>query len=231
MRHGGISDHPNYNIWAGMHARCCDPGHRSFAEYGGSGVKVCERWSDFAAFVEDMGTRPSSKHSLDRYPNPKGNYEPGNCRWATPAQQNRNKSNNVWVEFNGVRMVASDWDANYGHRRGIVRGRIKRGWPVESAITTPSVRRANIADFWRSIDWEKQTSELVKETGRPSPTICYWRAKLGKQPAKRGMWMKSRSKEILQTANWPLRTTAIARQFGVSHSLVSQIRKQHLKAA
>jgi hypothetical protein len=79
-----------YMAWDALIRRCCDPRHASFARYGGRGIHVCERWRhDFMAFLADMGPRPSPAHSIDRRDND-GGYEPGNCRWATRSQQQRN---------------------------------------------------------------------------------------------------------------------------------------------
>lgn len=75
-----------------MKSRCNNPNVRYFHLWGGRGIKVCDRWqNDFSAFLADMGERPPGT-TLDRYPNPDGNYEPGNCRWATPKEQADNKS-------------------------------------------------------------------------------------------------------------------------------------------
>ena len=91
FKHGhcssGIS--PTYNSWAAMHGRCKYPKTRSYEHYGGRGISVCERWGDFANFLEDMGERPVGT-SLDRI-DADGNYEPGNCRWATDAEQRANR--------------------------------------------------------------------------------------------------------------------------------------------
>lgn len=87
----GMSKTPTYTSWMLMRARCYYPGSPGFPGYGGSGITVCDRWRDsFDAFLADMGERPSGT-TLDRIDNSKG-YEPGNCRWATPAQQSANRS-------------------------------------------------------------------------------------------------------------------------------------------
>ena len=81
-----------YMAWYNLTRRCCDARHQDFARYGGRGIRVCERWRfDFMASLSDMGPRPSPAHSIDRRDND-GGYEPGNCRWATRSQQQRNKA-------------------------------------------------------------------------------------------------------------------------------------------
>lgn len=84
--------HPLYGTWAAMWNRCRSPKHDRYDRYGGRGITVCDRWKDFAAFVADVGPKPSPSHTLDRYPNNDGNYEPGNVRWATPKQQANNRA-------------------------------------------------------------------------------------------------------------------------------------------
>ncbi len=80
-----------YNSWCAMIQRCTNPRAPSYPRYGGRGIKICDRWRDsFESFLADMGERPA-RMTLDRYPNNDGNYEPGNCRWATRADQNRNR--------------------------------------------------------------------------------------------------------------------------------------------
>lgn len=82
-----------YRIWSLMRDRCRNPNNKRWDDYGGRGIRVCERWNDFTAFLADVGPRPSLAYSLDRYPDNDGNYEPGNVRWATAVQQANNKRN------------------------------------------------------------------------------------------------------------------------------------------
>lgn len=81
---------PEYSAWINMRARCLNTRHVSYKNYGGRGITICERWSQFHAFFEDMGEKPSPEMSLDRIDND-GNYEPSNCRWATPKEQSSNR--------------------------------------------------------------------------------------------------------------------------------------------
>jgi hypothetical protein len=78
-----------YNSWRAMIERCTNRRHSTYERYGARGIIVCERWRQFSSFLADMGDRPVGR-SLDRYPDNAGNYEPGNCRWATPKQQAKN---------------------------------------------------------------------------------------------------------------------------------------------
>lgn len=81
-----------YRSWMHMRDRCRNPNNKDFDRYGGRGISICERWNEFAKFIEDMGARPTNLHSLDRYPNNDGNYEPTNCRWATKVEQANNRN-------------------------------------------------------------------------------------------------------------------------------------------
>lgn len=131
---------PLFNTWRCMKSRCMWPGNKVFARYGGRGIRVCERWMSFSAFVEDMSPRPSPKHSLDRI-DKDGHYEPSNVRWATQAEQLRNQQRTRNLTFRGKTQCLTDWAAEAGLSKSVLRTRLDLlGWPLERALTTP-VRR------------------------------------------------------------------------------------------
>lgn len=137
-----VSAHPEYNAWRKMILRCHDVRDKSYAAYGGRGIKVCARWENsLAAFLEDMGPRPSSKHELDRINND-GDYTPKNCRWVTRHVQSRNTRRNRYVEWRGETLLVCDLAARVGIQRKILQSRLHHGWTVERAATEPVIRRA-----------------------------------------------------------------------------------------
>lgn len=87
----GLHTHPLYHTWENMRARCNNPNHTAYPYYGGRGIKVCERWNNFALFLQDVGDKPSPELTLDRV-DVNGDYEPSNVRWATHAQQTHNQN-------------------------------------------------------------------------------------------------------------------------------------------
>ncbi len=111
---GGVLS-PTYGNWRSMRNRCSLPSHPHFADYGGRGITVCERWRAFENFLADMGARPAGK-TLDRYPNRDGNYEPSNCRWATMTEQLNNRRSVRILEINGERHSVAEWARRRGYR-------------------------------------------------------------------------------------------------------------------
>lgn len=138
MSGGWRGKHPKiYRTWAGMLSRCSNSKLRCYADYGGRGIVVCERWHDFSVFLEDMGMPPTAEHSIDRIDN-NGNYEPGNCRWATNSEQSRNRSDNRYLEFDGQRKIVADWAKDTGLSEHLISSRLDvLGWTVERALTEP----------------------------------------------------------------------------------------------
>ncbi len=122
-----------YTSWSGMLTRCYNRSNPKFPRYGGRGISVCPQWRSFKTFLADMGERPPGK-TLDRYPNNDGNYEPGNCRWATVQQQSRNTSQNLRLTYNGETLTLSDWADRVGMRRESIWARMKIGLPIDMVL-------------------------------------------------------------------------------------------------
>lgn len=130
---------PEYRAWCLLRSRCNRKTDPRFSSYGGRGISVCGRWNDFANFLEDMGRRPSPRHSIDRINN-NGNYEPGNCRWATATQQSLNTRRNVLLTLNGETRALSVWAQLLNIDRATLAKRLRLGWSVERTLTTLTVR-------------------------------------------------------------------------------------------
>lgn len=124
-----------YEAWRNMRQRCINPKTPNFHNYGGRGIKVCDRWfNSFTNFIEDMGDKPSSNHSLDRIDN-NGNYTPENCRWATKVQQDSNRRTTRPITINGVTKPLHQWARESPIKYETIKGRIyKYGWSPEKAI-------------------------------------------------------------------------------------------------
>lgn len=137
-----------YSSWQNLIARCTNPNASSFDYYRERGITVCERWRSFENFLADMGERPSRAHTIDRYPNNDGNYEPGNCRWATKREQANNRLTNKRFTYRGKSYTLADLARETGVSKEILRVRLVRpgGWTVEGAINTPKLKRSKTGE-------------------------------------------------------------------------------------
>lgn len=137
-RHGKRTK--EYMAWSALKARCYNKKCPEYRFYGAKGIKVCDRWlNSFENFLADVGRAPSKDHSLDRYPNQMGNYEPSNCRWAVEKEQHRNKSSNKIFTINGVSKCVSAWAEHFGVDYRMVINRLYNGWSFEDAFFAPLV--------------------------------------------------------------------------------------------
>ena len=159
----GFTGTARYAVWMGMKARCYNPKSSAYENYGGRGIGICDRWlKSFPAFLEDMGERPSSDHSIDRIDND-GDYEPGNCRWATRTEQSRNMRSNVMVEHDGETLCLAEWAERYGVGPEQLNYRLKTGWSFEEAVSC-SIRTN--PDFNPTMPISQRTPEWYREFAR-----------------------------------------------------------------
>ena len=137
----GMRHTPEYEIWKSMKQRCYNPKNKRYSDWGGRGIKMCDRWKNsFKNFIEDMGKRPPDKHSIDRIDNDK-DYCPENCKWATLDEQVNNARSNILITYNGKTLNVSQWSKLVNIKAFTILARINLlGWSHEKALTTP-VRR------------------------------------------------------------------------------------------
>lgn len=132
-----------YWAWSRIKQRCYNPKHGKYPNYGGRGIKVCDRWLDsFENFLIDMGEPPSSKHSIDRISS-NGDYEPLNCRWATVYEQNINKRNSIIITLNGETKTLVEWSLETGFNYRTLLKRLANGWDINKIFITPPDQRLN----------------------------------------------------------------------------------------
>lgn len=125
---------PEYVSWCRMRNRCNNKNAPQYQWYGGRGISICARWEYFPAFLEDMGPKPSPRHTLDRIDND-GNYEPNNCRWATAKEQARNSRKAHNVTLNGETRCIAEWTELTGLKGPTIRHRLRHGYDVASALS------------------------------------------------------------------------------------------------
>ncbi len=134
----GMTSHPLYAVWCGMKQRCYGKNHKNYAEYGGRGITICDRWRDsFENFYADMGDRPTPRHTIERNDND-GMYEKDNCRWATRAEQTENQRSTKLLALKGEVLSISKWARRLGIPRRTIGRRLAAGWTVEQALLTPA---------------------------------------------------------------------------------------------
>lgn len=165
-----------YKVWSAMKERCFKTKHPKYKNYGGRGIKVCDRWrNSFDKFKADVGDRPTEGHSLDRINND-GNYEPANCRWATREQQARNKRNSKYYTYEGKTQTIRDWADEYAMDPELAAQRAKRGWCIERILKTPKIEYPKMFDY----GFESRSMQSWADKLRVSRSFIYRRISKGK---------------------------------------------------
>ena len=127
-----------------MKQRCYNSKETHWRHYGGRGITVCARWrNSFEAFIDDMGRRPTPKHTLERL-DVNGDYRPTNCVWATHTQQMRNRTDSVRWTFAGRTMTMAAWAEALGIPENRLACRKRAGWPIERILSEPANTRPNV---------------------------------------------------------------------------------------
>lgn len=165
----GLSKHPLYRIWTGIKNRCFYENGKGYKDYGGRGITLCQQWqNDFFCFYEWCTNNGWMKGlQIDRYPNNNGNYEPGNIRFVTHRENQRNKRNNRIIKINGVKKTLAEWAELSGLNKSVIALRLESGVsgqnllkPVVKGIPRmpmhPVLRKKNIDDKWRVYDGERE---------------------------------------------------------------------------
>lgn len=179
-----------YNCYQHIKNRCYSKTAAAFDRYGGRGIKVCDRWlngdgarSGFECFLADMGRRPDGCDSIDRFPDNDGNYEPGNCRWATTKEQASNRRSSRHIEHEGVTRTLSEWAEHVGLRIDTLHQRLGLGWDFARSIGTPAWDETGARNNVRKLTREKVTEirrlhaagrsmrSLAQEFGVSCPSI------------------------------------------------------------
>lgn len=169
----GLSKTPEYAVWARMITRCTNPRASRYDRYGGRGISVCERWRTFENFLADMGKRPAGM-TIERE-DVDGNYEPGNCRWATKREQHWNKSTSNFVEYNGERRCVAEWCERTGIPYTTFIQRLRRGLPLDEVFDT---REDGFNKKTIVVDGiSKLTTEWMREAGIPISSFYHFRRK------------------------------------------------------
>lgn len=194
-----------YSSWKSMRARCSPTGSPSLTRrYAQRGIGADPRWADFEVFLQDVGERPSKAHSLERIDND-GHYEPGNVRWATGTEQQRNRSNNRFIEVNGERLCVTDWAIKLGIDPRRIFERLRRGWSPNRAVSVKYATR------WSNSSMREERRRMAAKrfiTYRGETlSISEWAERLGLRPKVvaerlRKGWSEERAVTTISSSRW-----------------------------
>ncbi len=165
----GLSHVPEHGVWLNIINRCTKPNDRGYKNYGGRGIKICDKWlNSFVEFYNDMGSRPSNKHSIDRIDN-NGDYCPENCKWETKHNQCRNQRRNLKITYNGETMCVTDWAKKMNLNVETLACRIRKNkMTIEDAINTDTkVHYTRRAGFVKWSIRKKEASQQSREKTSP----------------------------------------------------------------
>jgi hypothetical protein len=170
----GIRRLPEYAVWVAMRQRCNNPRDSAYKYIGAHGTRVCERWDSFENFLNDMGQRPGPGYSLILYPNKEGNYEPGNCRWATASETQRRSRGRTRHTYQGKTQTLVEWSEEAGIPRSVLSNRLYEGWTFEEAITHPAKSQMGLSaeEKARGVQARTALNNAVRDGKIVRPSAC-----------------------------------------------------------
>jgi hypothetical protein len=166
-----------YRIWHSIRQRCENPNNKTYPRYGGRGIKLCDRWQSFGNFIEDMGEPPEGM-SIDRIDGD-GDYEPGNCRWATPTQQQNNIRTNRMFTHDGKTMTLAQWARELGIAYHVLKYRLNQGWQPPKLFTQENLK-GQTTMYTVEYNGEIMPIKKASELSGVSLQTLYWRMHNGK---------------------------------------------------
>jgi hypothetical protein len=202
----GLTSNEHYNRWSHILDRCNNPNSPAYKDYGGRGIKVCDRWHDVRLFIEDLPDGYEPGLEIDRIDN-NGNYEPGNVKWSTKKENGRNKRNNVLLTYNGQTKTITEWAEEYNIHHVTIKDRIdKQGFTVEQALTAPLMTDSERMKITCAKRWSVHVKKVhVPKTDRKIRKFLYNGEELTiKQLSdKTGISTKLLAKRLCEY-NWPI---------------------------
>jgi len=229
----GLSNTKAHKVWLDMRARCFNPKKERYKNYGGRGITVCKEWAgsdgfqafyDYVSKLEHFG---EEGYSLDRI-NVNGNYEPGNIRWATDAQQKRNRTDNHYVEINGEQMILSDVAKLAGVTKETIYKRISLGADLEQMLSKQKVtaerfevngQMMTVKDIAKLVGVHKTTIKGRINAGLTGEELL-------RPPQPRKVLTEEERQEVKRLykhGDWQFGGKALARKFGVSETQITTI--------
>lgn len=166
----GMSKERIYHIWNGIKDRCNRPNSHSFKHYGGRGITVCNEWYDFEVFLSWAFSRGYNNNLTIERIDVNGNYEPENCKWIPMSEQAMNTRRTHYITIGKEHFAVAMWENKKGHKRGLVNGRLQRGFSEEDAVNLPKLKKQAL----RYITFKGKTQTVAnwsRELGIPSATI------------------------------------------------------------
>lgn len=165
---------PTYNAWASMKQRCDNSNDRNYKNYGARGISYDPHWRDFGNFLADMGECPPSM-TLERPDNDAG-YGKANCAWVSRTEQARNRRMNRWIEYRGKTQTLAEWADELGIGYDALHGRLRRGWSIKRAFTTPIGPAPENRQFPYEVEYQGETlalTEWAEQLGISYKTLHY----------------------------------------------------------